>query len=639
MSLATPIPYAGASVVAWPPPSAQTPPPQPQAVGSGVPEYVVVRRTVPQNALCPEIPNGKAKKKSVGEYEKKVAIGLFSAAASLFFVLPLILEACETRPNALKHLLRERFEKAIQNGRCDGGDVALNWVRKRDTKVIDPKVVDAVAKHMYQAWTDFQRADKMHENNPTTASRQARENALNKVREFELPIIDKPGRKVALKTQELIIPNPDAQTRITAIYHTKLGELHDDGYRDGDTSRLAQAQCEAQMQKALGLAPMKAVALGDKNSFTAGRENEFANTKLRDLHTQGVREFLTWERVGRVEIPHMETVPTFEMEPSVTQRRIGNSAPNMRVDASRLPSPGEVSEIDKIAQNVARIRKERASGIARDFSKGALHAVEMFRNLAEGTMEAPKNSTELKKLLTGWQKSDKHPYRFSMCMSLRDIDYPHLGVGELAPHLHPNHDGMTTGSRDDQKQARVVWEFPAPKSGDLLPIDVRLAEGKLVAAWLTKHEAGCEGEIKKLERESSRVADALGGNKAALEKSMFKRVKGGLLWRYASLFRGMKEGNSNPRNIGRIAAVVLMFSAVVSMTIYGTIDAVHYRILKDEEKEHRLPGNQSPGNQGQGYQLPGGPANSPSPFILESGPNQYGAPNPYTGNSAVRLTA
>lgn len=200
-------------------------------------------------------------------------------------------------------------------------------------------------------------------------------------------------------------------------------------------------------------------------------------------------------------------------------------------------------------------------------------------NLAEGSFETPRTAQAIKKLTDDFRLKNRRV--LTMCISARQLDMIHPGSVEIAKHLHPSQPGLSTSSpNEDMKRIRIVWEYKPSRSGELNPEPIKLTDGRLVAAWLTKDESTVD--LREFSRHTAFVADELGGNEAALKGSMFKRTLTGMLYRYKTYFSGMNDGLSTTRFNGQIGANLLLTSLPISALLYGLFYGIDYGITKRE---------------------------------------------------------
>lgn len=259
-----------------------------------------------------------------------------------------------------------------------------------------------------------------------------------------------------------------------------------------------------------------------------------------------------------------------------------------------------------------------------------------LKNIGKETFNFLETPQELEDFLGGIKGEiieKEKPYRIQQ-MAPNQLESAHLGVGWQAPQVDPNWPGMHTGSLNDQKLLKVLWLMTTPEDRDLHPPGPKMVDGRLVAVWRTSTERGCNPKLlKQLERLQGRVADRLGGNKAALKRSVVERVIGGLIYRFHSFFRGSKEGIADPRNKGRIAAVVVLISVPTSVGIYAIVYGIQYHAVKHElyqihSQKANAAGSGGPPSSAQSKKHSG----APPPYSAQpaSAPPPYGLPPPYS---------
>ena len=223
------------------------------------------------------------------------------------------------------------------------------------------------------------------------------------------------------------------------------------------------------------------------------------------------------------------------------------------------------------------------------------------RNLAKGTFATPRTAKEIEAVIKGFQDSKR--LVLSMHVSAEYLDMMHTGASDYARHLHPSQPGLSTNSKEDLKKIHVVWEYKASKTGEIHPEQIKLTDGRLVAAWLADDEKNVD--LREFSLHTARVMDKLGGNKHALDVSAWSRFWHGLAYRFLSYGRGIKEGLSGPRFNGSIGANLLVTSMAISAALYFVCYYLDYRMTKNalDGNHHALQALSQATTSGQTYSL------------------------------------
>jgi hypothetical protein len=310
------------------------------------------------------------------------------------------------------------------------------------------------------------------------------------------------------------------------------------------------------------------------------------------------------------------------------------------IDRRGRPLPEKSRKIEKSFHDLDRIESKSDGKAGCPLSLGDID----LPDIGSKTFKVFEAPAQLQHALHDYIRDISGPKQkllFCQTMSPRQLETAHLAVGWLAPHVDPSQPGMHTGSLNDQKLLRVLWQMSPPEDGDLHPPESRMVDGRLIAVWRTSTERSCSPKLlKKFTRLQGRVADRLGGNKYALEQNIIKRVLGGLQWRFHSLFRGGKEGIANPRNKGRILAIVVLGSVPTSVAIYAIVYGIQYNAVKHEMYQMRsqkanaagLGGAPSPAPPAMPAPLSGGHhsqqgSGAPPPYSAQT---PFGPPPPYS---------
>ncbi len=250
---------------------------------------------------------------------------------------------------------------------------------------------------------------------------------------------------------------------------------------------------------------------------------------------------------------------------------------------------GVIRRMNAVEATRVAIAKQRAAGVKVQVPESAAEALRL-PNLVEGTCEAPRNAAEiealLKRLQTKQANEDTPALVLDVLVSAEQLNLIHPGVGVHFPHLHPNQPGLSTGSAEDKKKIRVIWKYRAPVKGEIHPEKLEFTDGRLTAAWLTSEEAGLpKGTLDEFHRHTARSIDFLFGHEGAFTEGAARRLLSGMLYRYKSYFIGLKEGLTDPRFNGRIAANLLVNSLPLSAALYAIFYGVDYELTKHENNK------------------------------------------------------
>lgn len=479
--------------------------------------------------------------------------GFFMVASCLG--IPVLKEITGSRIFELRKLQQETLEHAVREIDRSASDSTLHWVRELEKRDVDPAVVELLAAEMKNRWDAYAGARK------TGGAAEA----LEQVRALDIPLVEagKHGPRVATeKTQRSSIGSKAAFTT-SLLYNRYLNARKELDQADRDNLRFAQTQSTGYVAQLLGDSKSHQSMI-DRGGRAASRVLEF-DSKILNLHEQAVSRFIKMMQIGST--PEPQTAAAKNVPADFRAIRPEDFKLDARSGSIKPALHRALAASDQyFAQTLAANAKLPA--FARTVP---LEKLGFTSNLADKTFAAPRGADAIRKCMEQFAKDGK--LVLSMKVSAEILDLIH-DAPEHARHLHPSSPGLKTAGRnhEDWKKVRLVWEYAAPKTGELHPEKIKLTDGRLVAAWLTSEEHSAD--VKQFAKHEARSQDVLGGNQHALHGTFFRRLFRGICYRFKSYGVGIKEGLSTPRYNGIIAASLLVTGLAISSGLYCLVYAV-----------------------------------------------------------------